>query len=207
MIPHIATVGALHGLGCLIIDEIQHLKSAPSGGIEGMLNFFVEMENTMQIPIILIGTPKAVDVLTSEFRSARRASGQGALYWDRMENDPCWRIFCQRMWALQYTKTEVPLTDEIIAILHDLTQGIPELATILYKTSQETVIGEQEAVTIEVLRETSQEYFKLVHPFLSKLRGKNKSNSLWRILNGRASSNSSRTSQINEPRLPSASRK
>jgi hypothetical protein len=48
----------------------------------------------------------------------------------------------------------VPLTDEIIATLHNLTQGIPELATILYKTAQETVIGEQEAVTIEVLRET-----------------------------------------------------
>jgi hypothetical protein len=71
--------------------------------------------------------------------------------------------------------TQVPLTDEIIATLHNLTQGIPELATILYKTAQETVIGEQEAVTIEVLRETSQEYFKLVHPFLSKLRGQNKS--------------------------------
>jgi hypothetical protein len=72
-------------------------------------------------------------------------------------------------------KNEVPLTDEIIATLHNLTQGIPELATILYKTAQETVIGEQEAVTIEVLRETSQEYFKLVHPFLSELRGQNKS--------------------------------
>ena len=175
MMPHIATVGVLHGLGCLIIDEIQHLKAAPSGGIEVMLNFFVEMENTMQIPIILMGTPKAVGVLTSEFRSARRASGQGAMCWDRMLNDECWRIFCQRMWALQYTKTEVPLTDEIIATLHDLTQGIPELATILYKTAQETVIGEQEAVTIEVLRETYQEYFKLIHTFLSILRRENKS--------------------------------
>jgi hypothetical protein len=118
---------------------------------------------------------KVTEQPTSEFRSARRATGQGAMYWDRMGNDACWRLLCQRMWALQYIKTEVPLTDEIIATLHNLTQGIPELATILYKTAQETVIGEQEAVTIEVLRETSQEYFKLVHPFLSKLRGKNKS--------------------------------
>jgi hypothetical protein len=80
MMPHIATVGVFHGLGCLIIDEIQHLKSAPSGGIEVMLNFFVEMENTMQIPIILIGTPKAVDVLTSEFRSAHLAHPSGRVY-------------------------------------------------------------------------------------------------------------------------------
>jgi hypothetical protein len=178
MMPHIATVGVLHGLGCLIIDEIQHLKAAPSGGIQVMLNFFVEMENTMQIPILLLGTPKALGVLTSEFRSARRASGQGAMCWDRMQNDDCWKIFCKRMWALQYTKTEVPLTDEIIATLHDLTQGIPALATILYKTAQETVIGEQEAVTIEVLRETCQNSFKLIHPFLSVLRGNKKKSCL-----------------------------
>jgi len=92
-----------------------------------------------------------------------------------MQNDACWRIFCERMWGLQYTKTEVPLTDEIITNLHDLTQGIPGLATILYKTPQETVIGEQEAVTVEVLRETYEEYFKLVHPFLTVLRRKKKS--------------------------------
>jgi len=65
MMPHIATVGALHSLGCLIIDEIQHLMAAKSGGRETMLNFFVEMANTMRIPIILIGTPKALEVLTS----------------------------------------------------------------------------------------------------------------------------------------------
>jgi hypothetical protein len=45
-----------------------------------MLNFFVEMENTMQIPIILIGTPKAVDVRTSEFRSAHLAHPSGRVY-------------------------------------------------------------------------------------------------------------------------------
>ena len=70
------------------------------------------------------------------------------------------------MWALQYTKTEVPLTDHIVATLHDLTQGVPALATILYKTAQETVIGEQEAVTIEVLRETCQNSFKQEQGFI-----------------------------------------
>lgn len=128
----------------------------------------------MRIPIILIGTPKAFGVLTSEFRSARRATGQGAMCWDRMQNDTCWRIFCQKMWDLQYTKTEVPLTDEIITNLHDLTQGIPELAAILYKTAQETVIGGEEAVTVEVLRDTYKEYFKPVHPFLVTLRKQKK---------------------------------
>jgi hypothetical protein len=77
-------------------------------------------------------------LLTSEFRSGRRATGQGAMCWDRMQNDACWKIFCQRMWQLQYTRTEVPLRDEITTKLHELTKGIPELATILYKTAKAT---------------------------------------------------------------------
>jgi hypothetical protein len=67
------------------------------------------------------------------------------------------------------------------------------------------VIGGDEAVTVEVLRANHEEYFKLVHPFLNALQQKKKSILDWRILNGRASSNSSRTLQANEskPRLAS----
>ena len=73
--PSMAAVGAMHGLGCLIIDEVQHLSVAKSGGATKMLNFFTELSNTMGIPVILLGTPQSLDVLGSEFRCARRATG------------------------------------------------------------------------------------------------------------------------------------
>lgn len=39
MIAHMATVAANHGIGVLVIDEIQRLSLAKSGGVERMLNF------------------------------------------------------------------------------------------------------------------------------------------------------------------------
>ena len=70
------------GLGMLVIDEIQHLKQAKSGGSEKMLNFFVTLVNTIGVPVVLIGTTKAMSVLQSEFSQARRGSGQGDMVWE-----------------------------------------------------------------------------------------------------------------------------
>nr|WP_242847815.1 ATP-binding protein [Fervidicella metallireducens] len=58
-------------LGILIIDEIQHLSMAKSGGSEKMLNFFVNLVNNVGVPVILEGTPKAVKVLQGDFRQAQ----------------------------------------------------------------------------------------------------------------------------------------
>ncbi len=88
MIPRMAQIARRHSLGLLIIDEIQHLSVAKSGGQEKMLNFFVNLVNTIGIPVILIGTTKAMSVLQSEFRQARRGSGhQGDLVWENLEKD------------------------------------------------------------------------------------------------------------------------
>ncbi|NLA83934.1 MAG: ATP-binding protein, partial [Clostridiales bacterium] len=62
-------------LGILVIDEIQHLSMAKSGGSEKMLNFFVNLVNNVGVPVVLVGTPKAVKVLQGDFRKARRGSG------------------------------------------------------------------------------------------------------------------------------------
>lgn len=104
MLPRMEQVANLHAIGVLIVDEIQHLSLAKSGGSSKMLNFFVTLVNTIGIPVILIGTTKALPVLQGEFRQARRGSGQGDLLWDRMKNDASWKLFIQGMWPLQWTK-------------------------------------------------------------------------------------------------------
>ena len=76
----------LYQIGILVIDEIQHLSLAKGGGSEKMLNFFVTLVNTIGIPVVMIGTTKAMSILQSEFRQARRGSGQGDFLWDRMHN-------------------------------------------------------------------------------------------------------------------------
>jgi len=64
LIPPMSRVCALHGLGVLVIDEIQHLSEAKSGGSHKMLNFFVQLVNTIGVPIIPIGTYRALSLLT-----------------------------------------------------------------------------------------------------------------------------------------------
>ena len=45
-----------------------------------MLNFFVTMVNTIGVPVMLIGTPKARDIFEADLRSARRGAGLGAIF-------------------------------------------------------------------------------------------------------------------------------
>jgi hypothetical protein len=47
MIPQMAQIARRHSLGLLVIDEIHHLSVAKSGGQEQMLNFFVNLVNTI----------------------------------------------------------------------------------------------------------------------------------------------------------------
>src|SRR6266496_5220350 len=87
MKKNMARLASLHSIGVLVIDEIQHLSVAKSGGSEQMLSFFVELINKVGMPIILVGTYKARPMLSSEFRMARRGAGLGDFIWDCMRRD------------------------------------------------------------------------------------------------------------------------
>ncbi|WP_164907501.1 TniB family NTP-binding protein [Clostridium septicum] len=69
----------------MIIDEIQHLSRTKSGGADKMLNFFTTLVN-VGVPIIMVGTMAARDILQSDFRMARRNLGvDGNVIWDRLK--------------------------------------------------------------------------------------------------------------------------
>lgn len=175
MLPRMEQIASLHSIGVLIIDEIQHLSLAKSGGSSKMLNFFVTLVNTIGIPVILIGTTKALPILQGEFRQARRGSGQGDLLWDRMKNDAYWRLLLQGMWPLQWTRKETVLTQELIDTIYDRSQGIVDIAVKLYALAQIKAIATgMEIVTPATISKVAKESFKLVEPMLAALRSGNK---------------------------------
>lgn len=98
MLKHIARIASIHTLGMLVIDEVQRISKAKSGGVGEMLNFFTEIVNTIGVPIVLIGTYKALSVLMGEFHQARRGSGQGDLIWNPMKEDEEWQLFVESLW-------------------------------------------------------------------------------------------------------------
>lgn len=171
MLPAMSQIARSSSLGILIADEIQHLSTARSGGADKMLNFFVTIINTIGLPVVLIGTNKAMSVLQSEFRQARRGSGQGDLVYDRMKKDASWDILLEGLWDYQWVRKHSPLTPEISATMYDESQGITDIAVKLYAMAQiRAITTGKEDVTPALIRYVAKENLKLVRPMLNALK-------------------------------------
>jgi hypothetical protein len=174
LLPNMARVSLLHGIGVLVIDEIQHLNEAKSGGARRMLNFLVELVNTVGMPVIPVGTYKAAPILGAEFRQARRSAGQGDLFWYAMKEDDTWELFLESLWMYQYTKKPTDRTPELSHALYDVTQGITDVAVKVYMLAQVRAItrgdDEGETITEELIRSVAYDSLRLVNPILEALR-------------------------------------
>ena len=136
-----ARIARNYHLGVIVIDEIQSLAVAKDESIPvKTLNFLVTLVNTIGVPVILVGTPRALTFLQKEFQQAKRASGQGDALWEHMQNDHVWRMFVTAIWKYQYTRQKVELTDKMADALFEEAVGIPFLAVHIYKLVQEYAI-------------------------------------------------------------------
>lgn len=159
-----------YSLGLLVVDEVQHLSLA-KGGSDAMLNFFVTLVNTIGVPVILIGTSKALPILQGEFRQARRSSGHGDLIWNRMKKEANWITFVRSIWKYQWTRNEVSLSEQMLDAIYEETQGIIVLAVILYVLVQEdAILSERETFNVDDIRRVARQRMALVQPMLDALR-------------------------------------
>lgn len=170
MLPRMAQVCTLHGIGTLVIDEVQHLSTR--GGSEQLLNFFTTLVNVIGIPVIMIGTMKALGSLQRQFRQARRGSGQGDMVLERMTKDDNWDILIEGLWDYQWTKNPTPLTDELKDIIYEESQGIVDIAVKIYVMAQITAMTstKKELITPTLIRKVAKDNLKLVKPMLDALK-------------------------------------
>ena len=147
----------------IVIDEIQSLAVAKDESIPvKTLNFLVTLVNTIGVPVILVGTPRALTFLQKEFQQAKRASGQGDALWEHMQNDHVWRMFVTAIWKYQYTRLPVELTDHMVNALFDEAVGIPFLAVHIYKLVQEFAIySGEETFTPQSIHTIASQKMKL----------------------------------------------
>lgn len=171
LMDSMATVAATHQLGVLIVDEIQYLNVAKSGGAEEMLNFFVNLVNTIGLPVVMVGTYDAASLFTGTFRQARRGSGQGDLVWDRMPFDDEWQLYVESLWEYQYVRQQCPLTQQMSRALHDVSYGIIDIANRIYLAAQVRAIEKgTEEITEGLLRSAYRDDFRLVSHILETLK-------------------------------------
>ena len=188
MLQQMKIIANNYSIGLLIIDEIQHLNTKKSGGAEIILNFFVTLVNVASIPIVMIGTPKANEILQEDLRSARRSAGLGSLIWEPMRNeapipdpgDPDqmiiseWYAFTNKLWQYQWVQQPTELTDELRNTWYYYTQGIPDLVVKLFCLVQihAITIG-LETITSELFKKVYEEQLQPVHDILDALRSGN----------------------------------
>lgn len=178
LILKVAKVCGEHYLGMLIIDEIQHLLEAKGAYKSIMFNFFVTFANVVKIPVVTIGTTRALSMLEATFREARRVGDHGTFVWNSMNPGEEWRYFIEGLWEYQWTKEYVPLTNEILNTLYENTMGIHALVVRLFQLTQLHVISNEQIgaehfpvkISKEIIKEVATQKFKLVKPMLDALK-------------------------------------
>lgn len=152
-------------LGLLVIDEIQNLCGVKSGR-EKVLNFLLRLGNS-SIPLLLIGTPKALSLFSGEFKQARRNVGiNGDLIFERMAKEKEFGLFIKSIWKYQWVEN-TELSSDIIDAFYDETQGITDIILKLYASVQiEMITKGIRIITPSLVRIVSKERFSTLQPFL-----------------------------------------
>ena len=195
MLEGMAIVAAIHSIGVLVIDELQYLNEAKSGGAKKMLDFFVNLNNTIGIPIVPIGTYAAYKLFGKELRLARKTTGIGDIDWPNMkyihpvqdhqesekenlkpkenENDT-WELFMSALWKYRYVKEKSDYKD-FLEVMYDETQGITDFAIKVFLLAQKRAIeSKKEKITIGLIKTVGEELIRLPQNILNALRSGNK---------------------------------
>lgn len=174
LMPIIAQIARSTHLGMLIIDEIQNLKSVKSKNSSQVLNFFTTLINLLNIPIVMVGTPRAMDIFQSQFRQARRNTNTGNIMWDRLKRDDIWDLFLRGLWQYQWTREESAFNEEFSTVLYDASQGIIDICVKLFMMCQlRSITSGEETITIPLIKKVAEEELKIVSPMLNALRTNN----------------------------------
>lgn len=203
LILHIRIVSRKEGIGLLVVDEIHNLDVAKSQGSKMMLNFFVSLVNSSGMPVVLIGTPKALPYLTAELQQCRRACGIGDLKWPLYtKNDPEWKLFVKTLLLYQYTMETVDIDDKmkvdlIADALYAASAGIFDFAIKAY------ILAQFRAVQTEIHRGIENDKFviKQVSPVLIESVAKDEFAFTWEILDNLARGHYDKLEQIPDIKL------
>ncbi|MDQ0049890.1 hypothetical protein J2T18_004212 [Paenibacillus polymyxa] len=167
-------VAGLINLGVLVIDEIQRINRGHSGGDEKMIDFITELTNSIGIPIVLIGTFKALYLFKTSLANSRRGIPDGFTenIIDRMKDDWEWDLFLGGLWDLQYTNKFTPLTSALKDAMYYHTIGIPDFAVKLFMHVQCHAIlyEEDETISVEIIESVANKTLRLVQPIFERIR-------------------------------------
>lgn len=167
------TIIVNHHVGVLIIDEFQNISLAKSGGKEELLALILNFREELGVPIILVGTYKAANLLKDDLSLIRRAIEDG-FYELKRPTDPGdedWISLCEVIWNYQWIHKPCPFSEEMVELMYDYSQGITAIMIDLFIAAQIYAIETgTETITPKSLQEVFQTNFRPLHNVIDILR-------------------------------------
>ncbi|BFT69418.1 ATP-binding protein [Paenibacillus sp. P36] len=170
-------------LGVLVIDEIQKVHRAHSGGDERMIEFITELTNTIGIPVVIVGNLKSLYLFKTSLANSRRAIPDSYVenITDRMVEGEVnvngekaiteWDDFIEALWEFQYTLTKVPLTEDFKSLMYYHCIGIPDIAVKLFMHVQcHAMVTGEERITKSLISSVASKSLKLLQPMFERVR-------------------------------------
>lgn len=170
---------AAHYVGIIVIDEIQNLTSSRKNR-EDLFNFIVSLSNSLNVPLLFIGTPKISGFVTSNMRTARRFGTRGFITWKPLEKGSReWKTFAAELWKCSLLRDDAAeMPEEIEEKLFERSFGIVEVLVKLFILTQNRILmlsprknaGTARKMTPEAIDCIFEAFFKIMEPILTKLR-------------------------------------
>jgi hypothetical protein len=161
MMEVLRTVLIRHHVGLLIIDEFQNLQVASQRYRDEMLQFFDELSNVLSIPNVKIGTPDTLLIFDKKGRHKRRIGATFELSRFTQQQD-CDRMM-KALFAYQPLKKPVEINDDMVALLFELSAGVPSILITLWESCLiEAIRSGKEALSLTLIKQTFKKRFPLM---------------------------------------------
>lgn len=171
-IESIRKIVTTNQVGALVLDEFQNLSLIGTGAQE-IISLLVTLREELGLPIIIVGTFRALRVLDSALSSARRLSEGGYFEITRPESpdNNVWRALCESTWDYQWVRDPADFTDEINDTLYDCSQGITAIMLQVFRTAQLLAMeSKKERVDARTIRRAFNERMRPLHPAINALK-------------------------------------
>jgi hypothetical protein len=171
----VARVMNRHFVGILICDEVQNLANSRKGQ-QTVMTELVSACNDLKVPILFIGTTKAMKVLSLDFRQARRSCGHGVTPWERLSAEVApgeineWHEFVSVLWQYQWVQNPSALTEQHLATMYRFSQGIIDVAITLFASAQaRAMLDGTETITTGLIQKVYVEELGPLHRAIDAL--------------------------------------
>lgn len=174
-LAEISKIIRTHHVGFLVIDEFQNLSLMGVGAKE-IIALLVNLRDELGLPIVVVGTYKALKLLEGDMSTGRRLVEGG--YFDLQRptsaQDESWIDLCSIAWKYQWVRNPVEFDPGICDALYDVSQGITGIMLSAFSFAQLAAIDNgTECVDANLIRKVYLDRMKPLHPALRVLQSGN----------------------------------